>query len=391
MSKFKRVISGLVGVAIAASMFTSMPFSVFAEDKTETNNQTYVYDDYEVSYQVTNSWGDTEVVSVTLSNTGDNTIEDWMLYFDPNGEVQYTIDCQQLTTSDGISYFKNSGYNADVAPDSSVTFGYAVNDCEAVPESFTLCQKRETKTDGYTVVATTTSTDTATETTTTTSDVKSTDSTEMPMETTTTFEGWYESQYEITIDNLPSKTAYHVGDELDLLDLKVSLVLYDQHGCVHTVYTAVSPLDYSNVFVVDTSNFDNSKVGMYTLKISCTDEYQSFLPTETVAFAVDVTDNAVVTTETTALSSDTTAETSSTTTTTTTTIVTTNETETTASTETTATTETTSTTTTTTDDTTLPQTGYSKWYHVVVILAACMTGTGAVMVIGSGALKRKQK
>ena len=63
-----------------------------------------------------------------------------------------------------------------------------------------------------------------------------------------------------------------------------------------------------------------------------------------------------------------------------------------ASTETsTNTTETTSTTTTTTDDTTLPQTGYSKWYHVVVILAACMTGTGAVMVIGSGALKRKQK
>lgn len=151
MSKFKRVTSGLVGVAMAASMFTSMPFSAFAEDEAETNNQTYVYDDYEVSYQVTNSWGDTEVVSITLSNTGDSTIEDWMLYFDPNGEVQYTTDCQQLTTSDGISYFKNSGYNADVAPDSSVTFGYAVNDCEAVPESFTLCQKRGTKTDGYTV------------------------------------------------------------------------------------------------------------------------------------------------------------------------------------------------------------------------------------------------
>ena len=58
MSKFKRVTSGLVGVAMAASMFTSMPFSAFAEDEAETNNQTYVYDDYEVSYQVTNSWGD---------------------------------------------------------------------------------------------------------------------------------------------------------------------------------------------------------------------------------------------------------------------------------------------------------------------------------------------
>ena len=61
MSKFKRVTSGLVGVAMAASMFTSMPFSAFAEDEAETNNQTYVYDDYEVSYQVTNSWGDTEL------------------------------------------------------------------------------------------------------------------------------------------------------------------------------------------------------------------------------------------------------------------------------------------------------------------------------------------
>lgn len=33
MSKFKRVTSGLVGVAMAASMFTSMPFSAFAEMK----------------------------------------------------------------------------------------------------------------------------------------------------------------------------------------------------------------------------------------------------------------------------------------------------------------------------------------------------------------------
>lgn len=143
----RRMFASLLSAALLVQSF-----GVFPASAEETNSvQNFVYDDYEVSYQVTNSWGDTEVVSITLSNTGDSTIEDWMLYFDPNGEVQYTTDCQQLTTSDGISYFKNSGYNADVAPDSSVTFGYAVNDCEAVPESFTLCQKRETKTDGYTV------------------------------------------------------------------------------------------------------------------------------------------------------------------------------------------------------------------------------------------------
>ena len=114
----RRMFASLLSAALLVQSL-----GVFPASAEETNSvQNFVYDDYEVSYQVTNSWGDTEVVSITLSNTGDSTIEDWMLYFDPNGEVQYTTDCQQLTTSDGISYFKNSGYNADVAPDSSVTF-----------------------------------------------------------------------------------------------------------------------------------------------------------------------------------------------------------------------------------------------------------------------------
>lgn len=51
--------------------------------------------------------------------------------------------------------------------------------------------------------------------------------------------------------------------------------------------------------------------------------------------------------------------------------------------------ETTTTTTTTTTD--LPQTGYSKWYRTIVAFAICMTGIGGIMVIGSGALKKKRR
>jgi hypothetical protein len=95
-----------------------------------------------------------------------------------------------------------------------------------------------------------------------------------------------------------------------------------------------------------------------------------------------------ITTDTT--TSETTTKTNATTTTTTN-IVTTNETENTASTETNAiTTETTPTTATTTGETTLPQTGYSKWYHVAAALAACMTGIGGAMVVGSGVMKKKR-
>ena len=145
-SNFKRILSGVMSLAMAATLVPSIP--VLAEDFTTQN---YVYDNYAVSYNVTNSWGDTEVVSVTLSNTGDSTIENWMLYFDPNGSTSSIWDAQWAETSTGVSYVKNAGYNARIEPNSSITFSYTVDNCEAVPEAFKLCQGRINKESGYDV------------------------------------------------------------------------------------------------------------------------------------------------------------------------------------------------------------------------------------------------
>ena len=145
MLKVKKIFSAFVGMAMAANALITMPFSAFADEET---SRTYIYDDYEVSYDVTNSWGNTEIVSVTLSNTGDSAIENWMLYFDPNGQVHDTVNVQEMQTTAGITYFKNSGYNATVNPDSSVSFSYMVDNCEAIPDDFTLCQTRAVKESG---------------------------------------------------------------------------------------------------------------------------------------------------------------------------------------------------------------------------------------------------
>ena len=146
MLNLKKMVSTLLGVTMVANMALSMP--AFAD---ETTGCTYAYDGYEVTYDVTNSWGVTEMVSITLSNTGDETIENWMLYFDPNGEITGLFDAQQATTSYGTTYYRNSGYNADVAPNTSVTFSYTVDNCEEIPSDFTLCQTRADKTEGYSV------------------------------------------------------------------------------------------------------------------------------------------------------------------------------------------------------------------------------------------------
>lgn len=147
MSKFKKILATMIGTAMSANVLLTMPFSAFADNI----SQTFEFDGYTVGYEVKNSWGNTEVISLTLTNTGTETIEDWMLYFDPNGEIQYVNDAIQMTTTNGIGYIKNPGYNADIDPGASVEFRYAVNDCEEIPDDYKFCQSRMTKETGYDV------------------------------------------------------------------------------------------------------------------------------------------------------------------------------------------------------------------------------------------------
>lgn len=147
MSKFKKIFATMVGTAMSANVLLTMSFSVFADNI----SQTFEFDGYNIGYEVKNSWGNTDVISLTLTNTGTETIEDWMLYFDPNGEIQYVNDAVQMTTTNGIEYIKNPGYNADIDPGASVEFRYAVNDCEEIPSDYKFCQSRMTKETGYDV------------------------------------------------------------------------------------------------------------------------------------------------------------------------------------------------------------------------------------------------
>lgn len=101
--------------------------------------------------------------------------------------------------------------------------------------------------------------------------------------------GWYESQYVLSINSLPDKVSYDVGEKLDLKGLTVSLELYDQQGEHTVVFDNVSPTANTDAFIVDTSDYNNYQKGTYTIKISCTDKYQAFLETNTESFEVEVT------------------------------------------------------------------------------------------------------
>lgn len=60
MLKVKKMFSAFLGAVMTANVFMTTPFSAFSDEETA---HIYTHDGYEISYDVTNSWGNTEVVA----------------------------------------------------------------------------------------------------------------------------------------------------------------------------------------------------------------------------------------------------------------------------------------------------------------------------------------
>ena len=144
MNSIKKVLAVLASITVAANI---PALSVFAASG---DSASFSFDGYTVDYRVTNSWGNTDIVSLTVTNTGDETIEDWMLYFDPHGEMQYVYSADRVMANDSLWYIRNAGYNTNIAPNASVTFSYMVSDCTEIPSQYDFCMHRVEKTDGFT-------------------------------------------------------------------------------------------------------------------------------------------------------------------------------------------------------------------------------------------------
>jgi len=144
--RLKRSVSAVLAASMAMSVFSTVP--VYAE----TGTTTYNYDGYKVDYTVTNEWFGNQSVNITLTNTGDESILNWALGYDANGEINGIWNGYIYSQTDKDYIIKNSGYNYEIEPYQSVNFGYTLSGYELeVPEKFELCSKRVDVTDGYDV------------------------------------------------------------------------------------------------------------------------------------------------------------------------------------------------------------------------------------------------
>ncbi|MEI3020641.1 cellulose binding domain-containing protein [Ruminococcus sp.] len=152
-------------------------------------------------------------------------------------------------------------------------------------------------------------------TTTTTTEQTTTTTTTKATMTTTSDEIIYESEGALLLDNEPEKLTYRVGEDLDLTGLQISLKYYYGKDSCDVIYDKVSPADYPDKFTIDTSEFDSSKPGTYTIRVKASSDLimNYRLPFAEVSFKVTVADGETTTTSTTAATTTTTETTTATT------------------------------------------------------------------------------
>lgn len=144
IGKAKRIISGFVAAAMAVTILPQIP--AFAE----TGSTTYSYDGYDVEYSVLNEWDNGQSVEVKVTNTGNESILNWALKCDVEGEISNLWSASVYANQDKEYIIKNDGWNYEIAPGQTINFGYTLTDDEfEAPDNFELCSKCVEMTDGY--------------------------------------------------------------------------------------------------------------------------------------------------------------------------------------------------------------------------------------------------
>lgn len=147
-SKFKqtakRLISGFVAATTAITFMPQIP--AFAE----TGTTTYSYDGYDVEYSVLNEWDSSQTVEIKVTNTGDDSILNWAVKYDAQGEISNLWNAAVYDNQGEDYIIKNSGWNYEIAPGQTVNFGYTLTDDDlTTPDSFELCSNRVDVNTGY--------------------------------------------------------------------------------------------------------------------------------------------------------------------------------------------------------------------------------------------------
>ena len=134
----KRIWSLFLVVVMAMSI---IPVSeVYA---TEKQSNTYVGENYQVTFIVDSSWDNAYNASITIQNTSTDVIDNWCIQFPMQQKIDNIWNASMIKYEDGICKIKNAEWNQDIKPGESVSFGFtAAGDFTQFPDKYSILSKK---------------------------------------------------------------------------------------------------------------------------------------------------------------------------------------------------------------------------------------------------------
>lgn len=140
----KRLLSAITAVVVTTAMLQGLP--VIAEGN--TTNSTYTGNGYKVNYNIKNSWDGNQNIEIVLTNTGSEPLLNWALKYDAHGEIGGLWNGTVYKLDSTKYIVKNAGYNYEILPEQTVTFGYTLTgETLDLPDNIELCSQRTERND----------------------------------------------------------------------------------------------------------------------------------------------------------------------------------------------------------------------------------------------------
>ena len=119
-----------------------LPFgNITVQAAEQSDMQVYSsFNNYDIGLNINSAWGNSFNAEITITNTGNETIENWYLSFKTQNQITGIWNAE-VTSYDGERYIlKNAGWNSDIRKGETVTIGFIAEDrnfYEASKNSFT--------------------------------------------------------------------------------------------------------------------------------------------------------------------------------------------------------------------------------------------------------------
>ena len=117
----KRILGLLLVLCI---VIASVPTNVYASG--DVKSVILVSDKLKMTYDVVSSWENHHNVTVTLTNISNETIENWTIQYDFQGEIENIWNAQANPIDKTMLQVSNLGWNQDIEAGESITYGCTV-------------------------------------------------------------------------------------------------------------------------------------------------------------------------------------------------------------------------------------------------------------------------